>query len=125
MTGFILRALITALGLWLATEWVDGVRIDSPWTLVIAGVLLGVVNAIVRPLTVILTFPITIVTLGVFLLVVNAAMVALVAWLLPGFHVAGFWPAFWTALIASLTSWVASWFIGPKGKIDIVVRRND
>ena len=125
MTGFILRALITALGLWLATEWVDGVRIDSPWTLVIAGVLLGVVNAIVRPLTVILTFPITIVTLGLFLLVVNAAMVALVAWLLPGFHVAGFWSAFWTALIVSLTSWVASWFIGPKGKIDIVVRRND
>jgi len=125
MTGFILRALITALGLWLATEWVYGVQIDSPWTLVIAGVLLGVVNAIVRPLTVILTFPITIVTLGLFLLVVNAAMVALVAWLLPGFHVAGFWPAFWTALIVSLTSWVASWFIGPKGKIDIVVRRND
>jgi len=125
MTGFILRALITALGLWLATEWVDGVQIDSPWTLVIAGVLLGVVNAIVRPLTVILTFPITIVTLGLFLLVVNAAMVALVAWLLPGFHVAGFWSAFWTALIVSLTSWVASWFIGPKGKIDIVVRRND
>jgi putative membrane protein len=125
MTGFILRALITALGLWLATEWVDGVQIDSPWTLVFAGVLLGVVNAIVRPLTVILTFPITIVTLGLFLLVVNAAMVALVAWLLPGFNLAGFWPAFWTALIVSLTSWVASWFIGPKGRIDIFVRRQD
>lgn len=120
MTGFILRALMTALGLWLATEWVDGVQIDSPWTLVIAGVLLGVVNAIVRPLTIILTFPITIVTLGLFLLVVNAAMVALVAWLLPGFHVAGFWPAFWSALIVSLTAWVASWFVGPKGSIEIV-----
>ncbi len=120
MTGFILRALMTALGLWLATEWVDGVQIESPWTLVIAGVLLGVVNAIVRPLTIILTFPITIVTLGLFLLVVNAAMVALVAWLLPGFHVAGFWPAFWSALIVSLTAWVASWFVGPKGSIEIV-----
>lgn len=120
MTGFILRALITALGLWLATEWVDGVQIDSPWTLVIAGVLLGVVNAIVRPLAVILTFPITIVTLGLFLLVVNAAMVALVAWLLPGFHVGGFWPAFWTALIVGLTAWVASWFVGSKGSIEIV-----
>lgn len=120
MTGFILRALITALGLWLATEWVDGVQIDSPWTLVIAGVLLGVVNAIVRPLAIILTFPITIVTLGLFLLVVNAAMVALVAWLLPGFHVAGFWPAFWSALIVSLTAWVASSFVGPKGSIEIV-----
>jgi putative membrane protein len=125
MTGFILRALITALGLWLATEWVDGVEIKDPWTLVFAGVLLGVVNAIVRPLAVILTFPITIVTLGLFLLVVNAAMVALVAWLLPSFQLAGFWPALWTALIVSLTSWVASWFIGPKGRIDVVVRRND
>ena len=57
MTGFILRALISALGLWLATEWVTGVHIDSAGTLVIAGLLLGVVNAIVRPLAVILTFP--------------------------------------------------------------------
>jgi putative membrane protein len=52
-------------------------------------------------------------------------MVALVAWLLPSFQLAGFWPALWTALIVSLTSWVASWFIGPKGRIDVVVRRND
>jgi putative membrane protein len=64
MTGFILRALIAALGLWLATEWVTGVTIDTPTTLIIAGVLLGIVNAIVRPLAVILTFPITLVTLG-------------------------------------------------------------
>jgi putative membrane protein len=93
MTGFILRALIAALGLWLATEWVDGVTIDSAGTLIIAGLLLGIVNAIVRPLAVILTFPITLVTLGLFLLIVNAAMVALVAWFLPGFNLAGFWPA--------------------------------
>ena len=122
MTGFILRALIAALGLWLATEWVNGVHIDSPTTLVIAGLLLGVVNAIVRPLAVILTFPFTLITLGLFLLVVNAAMVGLVARLLPGFNLDGFGPAFWTALIVSLTSWVASWFIGSKGKIETVKR---
>ena len=101
MTGFILRALIAALGLWLATEWVNGVTIDTPTTLIIAGLLLGIVNAIVRPLAVVLTFPITLVTLGLFLLVVNAGMVALVAWFLPGFKLAGFWPAFWTALIVA------------------------
>ena len=123
MTGFILRALIAALGLWLATEWVDGVTIDTPTTLVIAGLLLGIVNAIVRPLAVILTFPITLVTLGLFLLVVNAAMVALVAWFLPGFHIAGFWPAFWTALIVGITGWIGSWFIGPKGKIEVAARK--
>jgi putative membrane protein len=123
MTGFILRALIAALGLWLATEWVDGVTIDSAGTLIIAGLLLGIVNAIVRPLAVILTFPITLVTLGLFLLIVNAAMVALVAWFLPGFNLAGFWPAFWTALIVGLTGWIGSWFIGSKGKIEVVKKR--
>lgn len=122
MTGFILRALIAALGLWLATEWVTGVTIDTPTTLIIAGLLLGIVNAIVRPLAVVLTFPITLVTLGLFLLVVNAGMVALVAWFLPGFQLAGFWPAFWTALIVALTGWIGSWFIGPKGKIEVAKR---
>jgi putative membrane protein len=122
MTGFILRALIAALGLWLATEWVNGVTIDTPTTLIIAGLLLGIVNAIVRPLAVVLTFPITLVTLGLFLLVVNAGMVALVAWFLPGFKLAGFWPAFWTALIVALTGWIGSWFIGPKGKIEVAKR---
>jgi putative membrane protein len=122
MTGFILRAVIAALGLWLATEWVSGVHIESAGSLVIAGILLGVVNAVIRPLAIILTFPLTIVTLGLFLLIVNAGMVALVAWLLPGFNLDGFGPAFWSALIVSLTSWVASWFIGPKGRIEVVKR---
>jgi putative membrane protein len=122
MTGFILRAVIAALGLWLATEWVNGVHIESAGSLVIAGILLGVVNAVIRPLAIILTFPLTIVTLGLFLLIVNAGMVALVAWLLPGFNLDGFGPAFWSALIVSLTSWVASWFIGPKGRIEVVKR---
>ena len=64
MIGFIFRAVIAALGLWLATVWVDGIRIDSATTLVLAGLLLGVVNAFVRPLAIVLTFPFTIVTLG-------------------------------------------------------------
>jgi putative membrane protein len=115
MTGFILRAVISAIGLWVATRWVDGLSIDSAATLLLAGALLGIVNALVRPVAVVLTFPITLVTLGVFLLVVNAAMLSLVAWVLPGFSVAGFWSAFWGALIVSLTGWVGSWFIGPRG----------
>jgi putative membrane protein len=115
MTGFILRAVISALGLWFATRWVDGLRIDDAMTLLLAGALLGIVNGFVRPLAIILTFPITLVTLGLFLLVVNAGMLSLVAWVLPGFFVAGFWSAFWGALIVSLTGWVGSWFIGPRG----------
>ena len=99
MIGFLLRALITAVGLWLATQWVPGVHFDSDATLLIAAVLLGVVNAIVRPVAFILTLPVTILTLGLFLFVLNAAMVGLVAWLVPGFHVNRFRGALFTAII--------------------------
>ena len=125
MTGFVLRALISALGLWAATRWVAGVHIDNAGTLVLAGFLLGVVNAVVRPIAIILTLQLTIVTLGLFLLIVNTAMVALVAWLLPGFHIyGGFWSAFETALIVWVAGWVGSWLIGPRGKIDTYVRKS-
>ena len=124
MTGFVLRAVITAIGLWIATRWVRGIQIDDAGTLVLAGTLLGIINAIVRPIAIVLTLPITILTLGFFLLVVNAGMVALVAALLPGFHIpGGFWSAFGTAIIVSITGWIGSWLIGPRGKIDVYVRK--
>jgi putative membrane protein len=123
MLGFLVRAAIVALGLWLATAWVHGVSIDTPATLILAGILLGIVNSIVRPIAILLTLPMTILTLGLFLLVINAGMVALVAWMLPGMHVAGFGPAFWAALVVSLVSIVGSWFVGPKGKVEIMVKR--
>ena len=124
MTGFVLRALISAIGLWIATRWVSGIIIDDAATLVLAGLLLGIVNAIVRPFAIVLTLPITILTLGFFLLVVNAGMVALVAAILPGFHITGgFWSAFATALIVWITGWIGSSLIGPRGKIDVYVRR--
>jgi putative membrane protein len=104
MLGFLIRVAIVAVGLWMATVWVPGVGIDSPSTLILAGLLLGIVNSIVRPIAIVLTLPITIATLGLFLLVINAAMVALVAWMLPGMHVAGFGAAFWTAVVVSLVS---------------------
>lgn len=123
MLGFFLRAAIVALGLWLATLWVPGVRIDGPGTLILAGVLLGIVNSIVRPIAILLTLPMTILTLGLFLLVINAAMLALVAWMLPGMHLSGFGAAFWSAVLVGLTSMVGSWFIGGKGKFEVIVRR--
>jgi putative membrane protein len=108
MVFFILRVLIAALGLWLATEWVSGITVTTATTLIFAALLLGVVNAIVRPIVVLLTLPVTLVTLGLFLLVVNAAMLGLVAAFLPGFSIAGFWPALWAALLISLVSWLGS-----------------
>lgn len=116
MTGFVLRAVISAIGLWLATLWVRGVYIDSATTLLLAGLLLGVVNAVVRPIAFILTLPLTIVTLGLFLLVLNAAMVALVAWVLPGFHLGGsFRAALLTWLIVWITGWIGNALVGPRG----------
>jgi len=122
MTGFILRALIAAFGLWLASTWVDGFSITTTPTLLIAAALLGVVNAIIRPIAVVLTFPITIVTLGVFLLVINAAMLGLVAWVLPEFSIAGFWPALLGAIIVSIVSWIGTWFVGSSLKVDAIRR---
>jgi putative membrane protein len=123
MLGFLIRAVLVALGLWLATAWVPGVYIDGPLTLLLAGVLLGVVNSIVRPIAVLLTLPMTIITLGLFLLVINAGMVALVAWMLPGMHLAGFGAAFWTSILVSVVSMVGSWFVGGKGKVEVYVKR--
>jgi putative membrane protein len=123
VTGFVLRAMLAALGLWLATYWVRGVRIDTPATLVLAGLLLGVINAIVRPIIVILTLPLTLLTLGLFLLVVNALMLGLTALLLPGFHLSGFSAAFLAALIVTVTGWLGSWLIGPRGRVEFIARR--
>jgi putative membrane protein len=122
MTGFLLRAVIAAFGLWFATLWVDGIIVDGPGTLLIAAAVLGLVNAIVRPIIIVLTLPISVVTLGFFLLVINAGMLALVAVIVPGFDVAGFWSALWGGLIVSLTGWIGSWFIGSRG-LDLMRRR--
>jgi putative membrane protein len=124
MIGFLVRGLMTALGLWIASALLGGVHSTGFLSILGAGLLLGVVNAIVRPVIVFLTLPITIFTLGLFLLVVNAAMVGLVAKMLNGFAVDGFWWALLTALIVSLVSWAGNAFVGPRGRLEMfTVRR--
>jgi len=120
MKGFILRAAISALGLWVASLVFDGLHFESPLILAIAAMLLGIVNAFVRPLAFILTLPITVVTLGLFLLVLNAAMVGLVAWLVPGFTISGFWTALGASVIVSIVAWAASSAIGTSGRVEII-----
>jgi len=123
MVGFLLRLLIGALGLWLAEQIVDGIDVANVGTLIAAAFLLGIANAVVRPVLIILTLPITVITLGLFLLVINAGMLALVALILPGFHITGFWAALFGALIVGITGWLASWFIGPRGRIEMMYVR--
>ena len=118
MTGFLFRLVITALGLYAASLIVSGFHVEGTGTLIVAALLLGIVNAIVRPLVLILTLPLTLITLGLFVLVVNGISVALVAWLMPGVTVAGIWSATIAAAIVSLTGWFASLFVGSSGKIE-------
>jgi putative membrane protein len=120
MMGFILRAAISALGLWVASLILGGLHFTSTGKLAVAALLLGIVNAFVRPIAFILTLPITVVTLGLFLLVLNAGMVGLVAWLVPGFTISGFWTAVGAAIIVSLVSWAASSIIGNSGRVEII-----
>lgn len=125
MAGFLVRCLVSAVGLWLASLIIDGISVQGVGVLLGAGLLLGIVNAIVRPVMIVLTLPFTILTLGLFLFVINAMMLGLVAWLLDGFAISGFWAALGGSVIISITSWVASWYIGPKGNIELVVVRRD
>jgi putative membrane protein len=124
MPGLLVRLLITMFGLWVATMIVPGVHIAGVGTFILAAILLGVVNALVRPIAIVATLPLTIVTLGLFLFVVNAMMFGLVAWLLDEFAVSGFWAALFGSLVVSLTSTLASWYVGPSGRYEVfVVRR--
>ena len=113
---FLIRLLVNAAALWVATRLVPGVTFDGG-TLPFLGVALvfGVVNAFIRPVMQVLTFPLILVTLGLFLLVVNGLMLwltsSLSASLGLGFHVTGFWPAFWGAIVVSLTSLMLSTLI--------------
>ena len=125
MRGFLIRTGITAFGLWIAQALVPSITFASGWTLLGAAFLLGIANAVVRPILVVLTLPITILTLGLFLWVINAGMFALVSALLSGFHVGGFWPALFGSFIVAATSWIASWYVGPRGQIDVMVVRRD
>jgi putative membrane protein len=120
MRGFLIRVLIVAAGLWVASKLVPGVRIADGWSLLWAALVLGIVNAVVRPVVIILTLPLTILTLGLFLLVINAAMLSMVAWMLDGVTVAGFWSAFFGAIVISITGWLAAWFIGGNGRVETI-----
>lgn len=118
MKGFFLRLIITALGLWAAATIVPGVTITGLGPLIVAALLLGIVNAVIRPVILILTLPLTVLTLGLFVFVVNGISLGVVAWLVPGFELAGLIPATLGALVVGVTSWFASAFVGGSGRIE-------
>lgn len=118
MKGFLTRLVITALGLLAASAVIPGFRIDGAGNLVVAALLLGIANAVVRPIVFVLTLPLTVLTLGLFILVINGISVALVAWLMPGVTVSGLLAATLAAIVVSVVGWFANTFVGGSGRIE-------
>ncbi len=112
LTPFLLQWLITGLSLWVTSHIFKGIKFESAQSLIISALLLGLVNALVRPVLVFLTFPLTLITLGLFLLVINALMIKLVAWMVKGFTVSSFCTAFFASIFISLLSFIFGAFVG-------------
>lgn len=110
MTPFLIRWGITALAVFLTTLIVPGITTDSSAALLGASLLLGIINAFIRPILLILSLPFILVTMGLFIFVINALLLMLVSSMIPGFHVVGFWDAFLGAIVISLVSYLLSCF---------------
>jgi putative membrane protein len=121
--GFLVRVLLNALAILLAGAIVPGIEVDGLVPALAAGVALGLVNAVIRPVLLILTLPITLVTLGLFILVLNGLCFWLVSAFVPGFHVAGFWSAVGGALLVSVVSWVGTAFVSDRGRVVVITQR--
>jgi putative membrane protein len=117
MLGFLVRWSINLLALVTATKIIDGIRIQSLEMGILAAGILGLVNAVIRPVVLILTLPINLLTLGLFTLVINAALLKLVSDVVPGFIIESFHAAFLGALLISIISWVLNIFIGENGRV--------
>jgi len=120
MKGLLIRWLITAGALVLISQVIEGIEVDNLQAAFVAAAVLGIINAVLRPILLILTFPITILTLGLFALIINGLMLYIAGTVVKGFHVTGFWSAVFGALFLSLISWIANAFISDRGRIEYI-----
>lgn len=118
---FLAHCGITAIALWLASLIFHGVKFTDKVSLFYSAVLLGMANAIIKPIVILLTIPLTVITFGFFLLVINALMMLLVSSLIPGFKVSGFWTAFFASIFITALSFIAGLFIFETGGYPIVM----
>lgn len=116
--GFVVRVLVNAATIALAAAFVPGLHLAGAMPALLAGLVLGLINALVRPVLVVLTLPLTLLTLGLFLLVLNGICLALTAWLVPGFDIDGFLPATLGALVISVVSWILTAFVSDRGRVE-------
>jgi putative membrane protein len=121
MRHFVFRWLVTTVAVMVAAAFIRGIRYDSVTSLVGAALLLGILNAFVRPILLILSAPVILFTLGLFILVINGVMLRLVPSVVWGFHVESFGSAFWGAIVISMVSWLLSaFFRGSDGQVHVL-----
>lgn len=122
--GFLVRVLVNAVAIWLANAVVPGIQIHGAATILGAALVLGLINAVVRPILLVLTFPLTLLTLGLFLFIINAFCLWLTSALIKGFVVRGFWSAVFGALLVSAVSWAVNGFLSDRGELAVITRRD-
>lgn len=118
--GFLIRVLANALAILAAAYVLPGIEVSGGMALLAAGLVLALINAVVRPILLLLTLPITLVTLGLFLFVLNAFCLWLTSELVKGFEVHGFWPAVFGALVVSVVSWLVNAFLSDQGHVVVI-----
>jgi putative membrane protein len=123
---FVVRWAATTVAVMIASAVIRGIRYDTIGALIGASLLLGILNAFVRPFLLILSAPVILITLGLFIFVLNALLLLLVPSVVVGFHVAGFWTAFWGAIIISFVSWILSaFFRGSDGRVHVLTHHRE
>jgi putative membrane protein len=121
VTAFFIRWLVTTIAVFAAEKIFPGIHCHNAGALLGASLLLGIINAFVRPILLLLSIPFIIATMGFFILVVNALMLMLVAQMIPAFSVDGFWSAFFGSIVISLVSWIlSSFFRSSDGKFHTI-----
>ena len=120
MRGLVVRWIVSAVALYLTSSVVRGIEVRTFPALLLAAAMIGILNAVVRPVVFLLTLPLTVVTFGLFILVLNAAMLALASAFVPGFEVHGFWAAMWGWLLLSIFTFAINVLIGEHGRVEVV-----
>jgi len=118
--GLLIRWLILSVSIILASYLIEGIEIKGFFSALFAAAVLGILNALFRPILILLTLPINILTLGLFTFVINALMLKMASGVIPGFEVHGFWTAILGSLIISFVSWLLNAFINDKGRVERV-----
>lgn len=123
MKGLVIRWLILTIAILLAVYLIEGIRASGIHAILLAAAVLGILNALLRPILIVLTLPLNILTLGLFTFLINAFLLKMTSGVIPGFDVAGFWPAVFGALVISVVNWLISTLISDSGRVDFIELR--